>query len=185
MQELGFRGIVHAHSTHSFDGFCSYEELRELFRGAGLHFACMTEHIEHLDQGKIDEIIRDCRRHSDDEFLFVPGIEMDCFTIYFLGISPTKVDFGDDRSIHASLRRNSRLHVLSHPIQARFSYPEWILRDCDAVEIMNVKHDGGFYLRPQSVRLLESIRESRPEVQGLIGMDFHHPREYVLRSTSG
>jgi hypothetical protein len=173
----GFRGLAHVHSKHSFDGYCDYAELRELFRGAGLHFACMTEHIEELDQARIDAIIGECRRHSDAEFLFVPGIEMDCFTIYFLGVAPTQVDFSDNLSIFNSLRRRARLLVLSHPIQARYTYPNWILDDCDAVEVMNAKHDGQFYLRPQSLRLLDAVRRSRPQVQGLIGMDFHHPRQ--------
>lgn len=134
-----WKGIVHAHSTYSFDGQCDYSELRNLFRGAGLDFACMTEHIEHLDQHDIDEIIRECRAYSDEKFLFIPGIEMDCFVIFFLGIQETKVDFTNNRTIYRSLRPNTALCVLSHPIKADFSYPDWVLRDCDAVEVLNAK----------------------------------------------
>ena len=179
MAELGrnLRGIVHVHSARSFDGSCDYPQLRELFRGAGLDFACMTEHIEHLEQDDIDAILRDCRNHSDREFLFIPGIEMDCFTIYFLGLGEVKVDFADNYSIYRSLRAKSQLCVLSHPINASFHYPAWILRDCDAVEIMNAKHDGRFYFRPQSERLWHSIQRTRPEVQAVIGMDFHNPEQ--------
>jgi hypothetical protein len=166
-------GIAHAHSTRSFDGRLTYAELRATFRGAGLDFACMTEHIEQLTQTDIDAIIGDCRAHSDAEFLFIPGIEMDCFTIYFLGLAPVVVDFRDNRSIFDSLRPRARLCVLSHPIKARYRYPDWVIRQCDAVEILNTKHDGRFFFRPQSERLLARIRRARPEVVPVVGMDFH------------
>ncbi len=169
----GFHGVVHVHSTRSYDGTCDYSQLRDIFTGVGLDFACMTEHIEHLGQREIDAIIADCARHSDEKFLFVPGIEMDCFTVYFLGTAPTAVDFHNNRSIYDSLHRASALCVLSHPIKAKYTYPDWILRDCDAVEIMNSKHDGRFYFRPQSEALLRGIRRTRSDVVPLIGMDFH------------
>jgi len=172
------KGVAHVHSSRSFDGSYDYSQLRTLFVGAGLHFACMTEHIENLTQADIDAIRQECHHHSDQDFLFIPGIEMDCFTIYFLGLDSVSVDFKDNLSIYNSLRESSGLCVLSHPIKANYSYPDWILRDCDAVEIMNGKHDGTFYFRPQSERLLGTIRRSRPEVVPIVGMDFHSPEQF-------
>jgi hypothetical protein len=171
------RGIVHAHSTRSFDGQLSYPELRALFTGHGLQFACMTEHIEHLGQADIDAIVEDCRAHSDGDFVFVPGIEMDCFVIYFLGIERTAVDFSSNRAIFDSLRPTARLLVLSHPIKAGYRYPDWLRTDCDAVELLNARHDGKFYYRPGSERLWRGLRRDRPEVVGLAGLDFHGPRD--------
>ena len=173
-ERRGLRGIAHAHSTRSFDGHFSYGELRTIFRKAGLDFACMTEHIEELSQRDIDGILDDCARHSDRHFLFVPGIEMDCFTIYFLGIDSAAVDFRDNRTIFDSLRPRASLCVLSHPIKAKYHYPDWVLRQCDAVEILNTKHDGRFYFRPQSQRLLRRVRSEHPQVVPVVGMDFHH-----------
>jgi hypothetical protein len=172
------RGIVHCHSEHSFDARMSYAELREYFLGKGLSFACMTEHIEYLDQEKIDAILAGCEEHSDDEFLFVPGIEMDYFKIYFLGVRPTRVDFSDHRSIFDSLHPNAELCILSHPIKARYRYPQWLIDLCDGVEVLNTKHDGRHYLRPQSERLLAQVRKYRPHAVGVAGMDFHSPKQY-------
>ena len=173
-----YRGLVHCHSTHSFDGSCSYAELRALFRDKGLHFACMTEHIEYLDQAKVDAIICDCRLHSDGEFLFVPGIEMDCFTIYFLGVDDVTIDFTDNLSIFRSIHPKAALCVFSHPVKAGFDYPEWLVEICDAVEVLNTKHDGQHYLRPQSESLLGRVRTVRPGAVGLAGMDFHGYSNY-------
>ena len=100
---------------------------------------------------------------------------MDCFTIYFLGLAPVTVDFRDNRSIFDSLRPRARLCVLSHSIKTRYSYPDWVIQQCDAVEILNTKHDGRFHFRPQSERLLARVRRSRPQVVPVVGMDFHQP----------
>lgn len=172
------RGIVHCHSDHSFDAKLSYAELREYFLGKGLRFACMTEHIEYLDQDKIDAILAACEAHSDDHFLFVPGIEMDYFKIYFLGVRPAKVDFSSHRSMFDSLQPNAELCIFSHPIKARYRYPEWLIEMCDGVEVLNTKHDGRHYLRPQSERLLAQVRERRPRAVAVAGMDFHSPKQY-------
>lgn len=170
-------GISHAHSENSFDASCTYPELRQLFMSKGLNFACMTEHIEHLEQSDLDRIVRQCREASDDQFLFIPGIEMDCWVVYFLGIKEPRIDFTDNRTIYESLKAQSQLCVLSHPIKAKFSYPDWIVADCHAVEIMNNKHDGKFYFRPQSEALLRRIRQAKPEVVPIVGMDFHAPAQ--------
>ena len=183
------RGIAHAHSTRSFDGALRYPELRRLFLDSQFDFACMTEHIEYLAQQDLEAIIEDCRANSDSDFLFVPGIEMDCFTVYFLGLEPVTVDFTDERSIFASLRSAARLCVLSHPIKARYSYPDWVVGQCDAVEILNTKHDGHFFFRPQSERLLARVQRTRPHVVPLVGMDFHEPSQlstiHLRLTTSG
>ena len=171
-------GTVHCHSEHSFDAQCSYAELREYFLSKGLSFVCMTEHIEYLDQAKVDAIIDGCEAHSDERFLFVPGIEMDYFKIYFLGVSRTRVDFTDHRSTFDSLHPHAQLCIFSHPIKARYRYPQWLIDLCDGVEILNTKHDGRHYFRPQSERLLAQVRRHRPHAVGVAGMDFHSPKQY-------
>lgn len=174
-----WQGIVHAHSNNSFDASMSYAELRDFFSARGLHFACMTEHIEELTQADIDRIVDGCRSHSDERFLFVPGIEMDCFVIYFLGVDHVRVDFADNRSIFESLHRAASLCIFSHPIKAGYRYPDWLIERCDGVEVLNCKHDGTHYLRPQSERLYRRIRTRRPGAVALAGLDFHGPRGYA------
>lgn len=178
MNRQGIQGTVHCHSTHSFDGQLSYAELREFFMERDLSFACMTEHIEYLDQAKVDAIFDACETHSDDRFLFVPGIEMDYFKIYFLGLDRTAVDFSSHRSQFDSLHPKARMCVFSHPIKARYRYPQWLIERCDAVEVLNTKHDGRHYLRPQSERLLARVRKQRPKAVGVAGMDFHGRKHY-------
>ena len=172
------QGTAHCHSEHSFDARMSYAELRDFFSARGLSFVCITEHIEYLGQDQVDAIIEDCRAHSDENFLFVPGIEMDYFKIYFLGVEPTQIDFSDHRSIFDSLYPHAQMCVFAHPIKAKYQYPQWLIDLCDGVEILNTKHDGRHYFRPQSERLLKRVRQQRPDAVALAGMDFHSPKEY-------
>jgi hypothetical protein len=173
-----FEGTVHAHSTHSYDGRLTYPELREFFGSRGLQFVCMTEHIEYLGQGDVDRIIDDCRANSDGDFLFVPGIEMDCFVIHFLGVDHTTIDFATNRAIFDSLHAVARLCVFAHPVKARFSYPQWLIDRCDGVEVLNTKHDGQHYFRPQSEALHRRVLKDRPRAVRLAAMDFHGPKDF-------
>ncbi len=174
-----FEGTVHAHSSNSYDARMSYAELREFFLGKGLNFICMTEHIEHLVQADIDRIIDDCRAHSDERFLFVPGIEMDCFVIYFLGVDHVTVDFTSNQSIFDSLKKTAKLCIFAHPIKAKYDYPPRLMEVCDGVEVLNTKHDGQHYLRPQSEALYRRVLSRRPQAVALAGMDFHGIKHYT------
>lgn len=172
-----YRGFAHCHSNYSYDGKYSYAKLRELFLQKGLDFVCITEHIEYLDQVKIDAIIDDCRANSDHQFLFIPGIEMDEFVIYFVGIDHVNVDFSSSKSVFDSLLSVANLCVFSHPIKAKYRYPSWLMELCDGVEIWNTKHDGIHYPRKQSLSLLQLVRKKRPQALSLVGMDFHNKRD--------
>ncbi|MEQ1529625.1 MAG: PHP domain-containing protein [Methylococcales bacterium] len=168
-----YRGFAHCHSKYSYDGKYSYAELRELFLKKGLDFVCITEHIEYLDQSKIDALIDDCRANSDQQFLFIPGLEMDEFVIYFIGIDHVNIDFSSSKAVFNSLLSVARLCVFSHPIKAKYQYPMWLMNVCDGVEIWNTKHDGIHYPRRQSLNLLKQVCNSRAQAVALVGMDFH------------
>jgi hypothetical protein len=167
------KGTVHAHSTNSYDGKLSYAELREFLLSRGLSFVCITEHIERLEQSDVDRIVDDCAAHSDERFVFVPGIEMDCFVVYFLGLGRVRVDFASNRSVFDSLRAAAAMCVCSHPIKANFEYPQWVIDSCDGVEVINTKYDGHHYPRAASERFYGRVRARRPRAVALAGMDFH------------
>ncbi len=171
-------GVTHVHSTRSFDGQCSYAELRRLFQSQNLDFACITEHIETLDQAAINRIIDECRSHSDGDFLFVPGIEMDCYRVNFMGLAAGTIDFTSDRTVFDSLRSLSRLCILAHPVKSRFTYADWILQAADGLEIWNTRHDGFHDLRPQNAQLYRRLLIDKPDAIKLAGIDLHAPGDY-------
>jgi len=174
-----WKGIAHVHSDISYDGKLSYAELRQYFLGKGLNFALITEHIEHLKQTDIDRVISECATHSDDSFLFIPGIEMDCFVIYFLGIRPIAIDFSSNKTIFESLKKTARLCILSHPIKAKYCYPDWVISSSSGVEVLNTKHDGQHYFRPQSEKLFQKLKKKHQNYIALAGMDFHNKNNFT------
>src|SRR5262249_18848712 len=91
-----YRGITHVHSTYSFDGTMSLPEIRTLCQGAGYSFALMSEHIEGMSSDGFAAFLRECRAHSDDAFLFVPGLEFHAECVSTNGLNEP-VDMGYDR----------------------------------------------------------------------------------------
>lgn len=172
------QGLIHIHSNHSFDGQCTYAQLRELFIAQGLRFACITEHIEGLNQPAIDRIIQQCQAASDASFLFIPGLEMDRFRVIFLGLDPVRVDFSSDRATFNTLRSAARLCILAHPVKARFTYPDWLIDACDGIEIWNARHDGFHCIRPQNERLFRTLCQRKPNPIKLAGLDLHAPSDF-------
>src|SRR3954468_4832245 len=71
------KGVLHLHSRHS-DGELTLAELRETFLAAGCRFACITDHADAFDAGRLDAYVRDCETYSDASFLFIPGLEFSC-----------------------------------------------------------------------------------------------------------
>ena len=170
---IRYRGFAHCHSKKSYDGQYTYPQLRDIFIKNNLNFVCITEHIEYLDQDKIDAIIIECRQNSDGKFLFIPGIEMDEFVVYFIGIEHASIDFTSSKTIFESLSLVAKLCVFSHPIKAKYKYPQWLIELCDGVEIWNTKHDGVHYPRRQSLNLLNKVKQIKPNAVPIAGMDFH------------
>lgn len=168
-------GALHLHSRFSFDGTLDHARLRALLLAHGVRFAGMTEHIEGLTPARVEESIAACRAHSDEEFLFLPGIEMDRFGVYFLGVVPGRGWEGAEaEAVFAELRRRARLMILAHPVKKGFCYPSEILAQCDGIELLNARHDGPFLPRPECMHLLETVRATRPGgVVALAGLDLH------------
>ena len=72
-----FRGVAHVHSTYSFDGRLTLDELAVSFKARGIQFVLMSEHVESLDPEKLGSFISDCKQNSDESLLLIPGIEID------------------------------------------------------------------------------------------------------------
>ena len=70
------KGILHCHSTYSYDAKLSLPELKKLLQKKGLSFACMTEHTDELTKERAVAFVEECRSLSDGSFIFIPGFEV-------------------------------------------------------------------------------------------------------------
>src|SRR6478672_7400008 len=71
------KGALHIHSTYS-DGELSLAQLREVYVAAGCRFACITDHADAFDETLLRAYVAESTALSDEQFLFVPGLEFSC-----------------------------------------------------------------------------------------------------------
>ena len=71
-------GIIHVHSTLSYDGQHTLAQLASFGRACGYSFIGMSEHSDTFDDEKMEVLVDECARLSDDRFLLIAGIEFSC-----------------------------------------------------------------------------------------------------------
>jgi len=169
-----YQGIIHAHSTYSYDGKVSLPELKVLLQSLGLSFACMTEHTDFLDVEAAQQFVTECRALSDESFVFVPGFEVPYKRAHILHIGATKWQTNLARN-EAELkvwRSVAPLVVLAHPVRNQFVVDDALLTVIDGVEIWNQQYEGKAVPRPRSIELIRKLRVQKP-LLATGGIDLH------------
>lgn len=169
-----YRGIIHAHSTYSYDGKLSLVLLKKLLQAKGLSFACMTEHTDYLNPERAAAFVAECRTLSDASFVFVPGFEVPYQNAHVLHIGSTSFKTNVARTA-AELHMwhdSAALVVLAHPVRNHFTVDGVLLALLDGIEIWNQQYEGKRVPRLRSLRLLEQLRLQKP-LRAFGGIDLH------------
>ncbi len=174
-----YRGVIHVHSTHSYDGKVSLTELKAMLQSCGVSFACMTEHADKLTKEAATAFVAECQQLSDASFVFVPGFEVPYKDAHVLHIGATTfvASVAHNAETLAAWRREAPLVVLAHPVRNRFVVDEVLLRQLDGIEVWNQQYDGKRLPRTKSVALLTSLRRQK-ELIATGGIDLHR-REHL------
>jgi len=172
------RVAAHVHSSWSYDGEWSLENLSRSMGKRGYDAVLMSEHDRGFDEGRWREYQAACDAAGASGALLVPGMEYSdpTNTVHVLVWGPGPF-LGEGLTTERLIDRvrSERLPaVLAHPSRKnawrRFD-PAW--RDALAgVEIWNRKTDG---FRP-SERGAALRREQ--DLPGWVGMDFHRRRQW-------
>jgi len=151
-----YRGITHAHSTYSFDGTMSLQEIRTLCLKAGYTFALMTEHVEGMSNDGFAAFLLECQQLSDEDFLFVPGLEFHAECVSTNGIRELMdMSCGRKRVLEECLKQDT-FNVLVHPrLLAERRYPS-----------------------PHSLALFRELARERG-CSAVVGIDLHHSAQLV------
>lgn len=179
---MDLRGVIHVHSTFSYDGKVTLTELRAQLTAAGYSFACMTEHTDELTLTKATEFVRECRALSDDTFVFIPGFEVPYQDAHVLHIGAT--DFISQTANRAQLtlwRKVAPLVILAHPVRNRFHIDAALSDVLDGIEIWNAQYDGARIPRQRSIALYS--REAGKRTTPFLatgGIDYHR-REHLTQ----
>jgi len=169
---LVFKGVVHLHSTYSHDATLSLPTVRDLLKGRGYHFGLMAEHHEDLDEGTLAEFIDACADLSDEGFLLIPGIEFHTRCLAACGVTmPAAFGPGEAERL-ANCYTEGTFNVLVHPSGVASLPDVALLRKVDAVEVWNVKADGGRYPAGRRIALWKRLRREY-DVHPVVGIDLH------------
>jgi predicted metal-dependent phosphoesterase TrpH len=176
---MEIKGIVHVHSTYSYDGKESLSSLRELLMQKGLSFCFLTEHTDEMTMEKAQMFVQECRSLSGSQFVFIPGFEVPYKDAHILLIG-TEMFMGQkaDAQILRAWSERAHLTVLAHPVRNKFTIDETILSAIDAVEIWNQQYEGKRVPRVRSSEFLRELQSRKPELIATGGTDFHR-REHL------
>jgi hypothetical protein len=171
--------VAHAHSKHSFDGRLTLPEVAAFFRERGLDFALMSEHVESLTAEKARVFIEECGELSDENFLLVPGIEIDAVHALFYGV--TKVTpWASNEELAEQLASGGAMTVVSHPVKIRRGLPAVTRRHAEGVEVWNSRHDGKTTANGAMVAYWRKLRaELGRELAPMCGIDFHGRHDFT------
>jgi len=169
------RGIIHVHSHFSRDGLCSIADLAAFARESGFQFVGLTDHAEDLSPPDFEALRRECKEHSDELCVMIPGLEYRCTgEIHILGLGITHDISSDDPVVVASeIRRMGGLAVLAHPGRNGYQCPPELCAVLNAVEIWNAAYDGCFVPPLDGLRLLQEARGVNSSIFGIGGADLH------------
>src|SRR5512132_472012 len=158
-----YTGILHLHSTYSYDGRHSLGELRAFALRRGYAFVGMTEHVEGLTPRRVAAFVEECRRLSTRACRLLPGLE------YSFPAGPHLMAFGlterlplpaNPAALAARMAACGAAVVLAHP--ARYpglASPE-LAENLQGIEVWNQRYDGRFVPDPRWWALLARLRRA-------------------------
>lgn len=173
------KGAIHIHSTYS-DGEFSLRQLRQIFLHTGCSFALVTDHAEAFDSESLNHYVTDCESLSDEQFLFIPGLEYECeqrMHILSYGSTPLFETRAPEEVIR-KIEEHGGVSVIAHPKNTMFGQIASFSTLPQGIEVWNTKYDGQYAPRPATFRLLARLQQRQPTLLAFYGLDLHWKRQY-------
>lgn len=173
------KGVIHIHSTYSYDGKASLQSLRDFLIAKGIHFCCLTEHTDKMTVEEARVFVQECKSLSGSQFLFIPGYEVPYKKAHILLIG-AEVFFSQfaDATMLQTWSSKSALTILAHPVRNSFKVDQEMENVLDGVEIWNQQYDGKLVPRPRSKKLLRRLQQKSPTLLAMGGLDFHRVEHF-------
>ena len=173
-------GILHCHSTYSYDAKLSLRELKELCVKNGVRFVCMTEHVDEMTKEQAEAFVRECEALTDESFRFIPGFEVGFEHAHILMIGMRKFlgNYAATIEVLKQWTEHASFVVLAHPVRNDFIVDHGLLGEIDALEVWNQQYEGKRVPRTRSISLLEKLRKQKPLLIATGGVDFHRTEHF-------
>jgi glycosyltransferase involved in cell wall biosynthesis len=168
--------VAHLHSTWSYDGHWSLEDLCRRFSNHGYRVLMMTEHDRGFTVARHNEFREACQRASNGEILVLPGIEYsdaaNSVHVLVWGAPFLGEGVATNETLKA-VREAGGIAVLAHPSRKeawRYFGSDWADR-LWGIEVWNRKYDGWAPSKTAPALL------QRTELMPFVGLDFHTRRQ--------
>lgn len=181
-----FKGIIHVHSTYSYDGRHSISEIAAFARERGFAFVGMSEHSDTLDSEKVIRLREECQEHSTLECLIIPGIEFTCVdNLHLIGLGVQQYSPSQNPvEINKFIQQEGGIAIIAHPKRYQYQIADDLLSTVNGIEVWNAGYDGRFVPNDQSLTLLKSVRTLQDTPLAFGGQDLHkinsHHRQVYL-----
>lgn len=178
-----YRGLLHVHSTYSYDGRHSIAEIAEFARRQHHDFIVMSEHSDTLIPESVAAFADECNQASDPSLLMMPGIEFTCennLHLIGLGISEYTAT-RNPLAVCDFIRERGGVAVIAHPVRYKYLIPLALAHRVNGIEVWNGAYDGRFIPNHRSLILLRRLREHNASLLAYGGEDLHTivPRFHV------
>jgi predicted metal-dependent phosphoesterase TrpH len=176
---MQIKGVLHMHSTHSYDGKVSLPELKVFLKERGISFCCMTEHTDELTQDTAQAFVSACEELSDASFVFIPGFEVPYKDAHILHIGAREFvcQFADTHQLQ-QWKSKASLVILAHPVRNSFILDATTEELVDGVEVWNQQYEGKKAPRIRSMKLLQQLQIKNSNLLATGGLDFHRREHY-------
>jgi hypothetical protein len=169
--------VCHVHSSWSYDGSWSLEELGSKFSRRGCRVLMMTEHDRGFTVSRLNEYREACAKVSSKEILLVPGIEYSDATnrvhILVWGEVPFLGESLPTSEMLKGVEAANGVAVFAHPSRknAWQCFEQQWAEQLLGIEIWNRKYDG--WAPSETAFPLLQVAEAIP----FVGLDFHTQRQ--------
>lgn len=170
-----YTGMVHVHSTCSYDGQHSLDALVQEAKRRGYRFLGMSEHSDTLDSDRVAEFVAACNRVSSSDCLVIPGIEFTCKDkLHLLGFGVREFIVSDNPvEVSRFIHDRGGVAVVAHPRRYGYQIPPELVSELDGIEVWNAGYDGRFVPDTNALSLLQDLRKRNPSLLGFGGQDLH------------
>lgn len=176
-----FRGLIHIHTTYSYDGTLSLPDLIHLVKIRRYDFIQLTEHAEDFDDKKMQNLVDECGKATNENFLVIPGLEFNINdSIHILGIGINKyIHERDPEILIQKIHDNSGIAILAHTADYKKVIPYAQLKDVDFIEIWNPRYGEKISPSIKSIKILHDFRKMKKTYIASGGLDLHKLQDLV------
>ncbi|RJQ17654.1 PHP domain-containing protein [Candidatus Woesearchaeota archaeon] len=173
------KGACHIHSSYSFDGEASLEQLRKRAKKEKLQFLLMTEHSISLNSAKYEAYRKHCEKLSDDSFIIIPGLEV--LTKNRTEIICIDVDIylhaKAEREILQEMKKKKKLTIFPHPSRCDPADRE-TSNQVSFLEVWSARYDGRLSPSKTNIEFYKQEKKKNHNLKCMNGLDLHYLEEF-------